>query len=53
MFKGSYAVSGGIAEAVPVDLYIKGCPPSPTDLLRGLLALLDAQNQGTATEAKP
>jgi Ni,Fe-hydrogenase III small subunit len=53
VFKGSYAVSGGIAEAVPVDLYIKGCPPSPADLLRGLLALLDAQNQGAATEAKP
>jgi Ni,Fe-hydrogenase III small subunit len=24
-----------------VDLHIKGCPPSPTDLLKGLLALLE------------
>jgi NADH:ubiquinone oxidoreductase subunit B-like Fe-S oxidoreductase len=26
---------------VPVDLHIRGCPPSPTQLLRGLLALLE------------
>jgi Ni,Fe-hydrogenase III small subunit len=25
---------------VPVDLHIRGCPPSPTELLQGLLALL-------------
>jgi Ni,Fe-hydrogenase III small subunit len=26
---------------VPVDLRIPGCPPDPTALLKGLLALLD------------
>ncbi|MDE2227971.1 MAG: NADH-quinone oxidoreductase subunit NuoB [Alphaproteobacteria bacterium] len=36
-------VPGGIGAAVPVDLHIRGCPPRPTDLLKGLLALLDAQ----------
>jgi len=50
-FAGSYAVVGGVAEVVPVDLYIRGCPPSPTQLLRGLLALLDAgvAPEGTAS----
>ncbi|MBK1659313.1 NADH-quinone oxidoreductase subunit B family protein [Paracraurococcus ruber] len=43
VFKGSYAVEGGIAAALPVDLVIPGCPPTPTQLLEGLLALLDAQ----------
>ena len=38
-FAASYAVVGGVAEVVPVDLTIRGCPPSPVDLLRGLLAL--------------
>jgi Ni,Fe-hydrogenase III small subunit len=42
LFAGSYACAGGIAAAVPVDLHIRGCPPSPTQLLRGLLALLQA-----------
>jgi Ni,Fe-hydrogenase III small subunit len=41
LFAGSYAVAGGVAEAVPVDLHIRGCPPRPLELLEGLLALLE------------
>ena len=40
IFKRSYACLGGVSDAVPVDLHIPGCPPSPTALLKGLLALL-------------
>ena len=40
MFAGGYGVTGGVNAAVPVDLHIRGCPPSPTDLLAGLLALM-------------
>ena len=43
VFKGSYAIEGGVGDALPVDLMIPGCPPTPTQLLEGLLALLDAQ----------
>src|SRR5215813_10033638 len=39
-FAGSYAVAGGVAAVLPVDLHIAGCPPSPQQLLAGLLALL-------------
>ena len=42
LFAGSYAVTGGVSEVVPVDLHIRGCPPTPTQLLEGLLALLEA-----------
>ena len=41
LFAGSYACVGGVAQVVPVDLRIPGCPPSPTMLLKGLLALLE------------
>jgi Ni,Fe-hydrogenase III small subunit len=41
IFGGSYAVVGGVKDVVPVDLHIRGCPPSPTELLKGLMALLD------------
>ena len=41
IFKGSYACVGGVSDVVPVDLHIAGCPPSPTALLQGLLALLE------------
>ena len=40
VFAGSYAVAGGVPDVVPVDLVIPGCPPSPTVLLKGLLALM-------------
>jgi Ni,Fe-hydrogenase III small subunit len=41
-FAGSYAVVGGVSAVVPVDLHIPGCPPPPLEILRGLLALLQA-----------
>ncbi len=47
-FTGSYAVQGGIGEVLPVDLYLPGCPPNPTALLTGLLALLQAQEASPA-----
>jgi Ni,Fe-hydrogenase III small subunit len=42
VFKASYAVEGGIGAALPVDLLIPGCPPTPTQILAGLLSLLEA-----------
>jgi NADH:ubiquinone oxidoreductase subunit B-like Fe-S oxidoreductase len=40
VFAGSYAVVGGVSNLLPVDLHIPGCPPSPTVILSGLIALL-------------
>jgi Ni,Fe-hydrogenase III small subunit len=40
VFAGSYACLGGVDKVIPVDLHIPGCPPTPTALLRGLLALM-------------
>jgi Ni,Fe-hydrogenase III small subunit len=42
VFAESYACVGRVADVVPVDLHIPGCPPSPQLLLRGLLTLLKA-----------
>jgi len=41
VFEGSYAVVGAVENVVPVDLHIRGCPPKPIDLLRGLIALME------------
>lgn len=41
VFKGSYAVAGGIGTVVPVDLVINGCPPTPGQLLAGLCMLIE------------
>jgi Ni,Fe-hydrogenase III small subunit len=40
VFADSYATIGSVQAVLPVDLHIKGCPPRPIELLRGLIALL-------------
>lgn len=40
IFGKSYASLGGIHEVIPVDAVISGCPPSPSDILGGILKLL-------------
>jgi Ni,Fe-hydrogenase III small subunit len=51
VFAGSYACVGAVDNVIPVDLHIRGCPPSPVDLLKGLIGLLDASAKVSATTA--
>jgi len=39
-FGASYASLGAVANVIPVDAAIRGCPPTPLALLQGLLAAL-------------
>jgi len=41
VYKGSYAVANGVANIIPVDYSIPGCPPSPIRIIEGLLAMLE------------
>jgi len=41
IFKDSYPVTNGVHNVLPVDFYIKGCPPSPLDIAEGLITLMD------------
>jgi Ni,Fe-hydrogenase III small subunit len=49
-FAGSYAVVGGVAAVVPVDLHIPGCPPRPAAILEGLIALLESVSEGAGAQ---
>ena len=40
IFAGTYAVLGGADKVLPVDMKIPGNPPTPTQILEGLLALM-------------
>jgi Ni,Fe-hydrogenase III small subunit len=46
IFAGSYACVGGVSAVIPVDLHIPGCPPTPTALLKGLIALMTTAAPG-------
>ena len=52
VFADGYACVGGVGSVLPVDLHIDGCPPSPTALLRSLLALLECVDRGDPGERR-
>jgi Ni,Fe-hydrogenase III small subunit len=40
VFGESYASLGRVANVIPVDVEVPGCPPTPTELLQGILAAI-------------
>ena len=40
IFGESYASCGKVANVIPVDVAVPGCPPPPLDLLRGILTAI-------------
>ena len=44
IFGESYASLGRVANVIPVDVTIAGCPPTPMALLRGILAAITARS---------
>jgi len=47
VFGESYASCGRVANVIPVDVAIPGCPPTPIDLLKGILAAVDQRVAGS------
>jgi Ni,Fe-hydrogenase III small subunit len=40
VFGESYASRGRVANIIPVDVEVPGCPPPPLEILRGILRAL-------------
>lgn len=45
IFGKGYACCGRVANCIPVDVAIPGCPPSPTAILQGILATLEPEGE--------
>jgi len=41
IWKNTYAVNGGAERVIPVDIKIPGNPPTPREIMLGLLALME------------
>lgn len=46
IFGESYASCGRVANVIPVDLMVPGCPPSPEEILRGILSAVRQRQSG-------
>ncbi|MFO1316681.1 MAG: NADH-quinone oxidoreductase subunit NuoB [Burkholderiales bacterium] len=54
IFGESYASLGRVANVIPVDVEVPGCPPPPTALLQGILAAIaKAAPDAAAAPASP
>jgi Ni,Fe-hydrogenase III small subunit len=51
IFGESYASCGAVANVIPVDVVVPGCPPSPTRVLAGILAALSSGGEGSPSRS--
>ncbi len=43
VFGESYASLGAVSNVIPVDVLVPGCPPTPTAILKGILAAVNTR----------
>jgi len=46
IFGESYASCGRVANVIPVDVAVPGCPPPPVAILQGILTAIGGKDQG-------
>lgn len=45
IYQGGYAEAGGVDTALPVDVYIPGCPPHPWSILHGIQLAMQTRDR--------
>ena len=50
IFGAGYASCGRVANVIPVDVEIPGCPPPPIELMRGILGAVRRSRPGSKSE---
>jgi len=49
IFGEGYASCGRVANVIPVDVTVPGCPPPPLQIMRGILAAVRRRHRGPAS----
>ena len=49
IFKGSYAIAGGVKDVIPVDIEIPGDPPSPKQVIAAILDIAEKLGEKRGT----
>ena len=52
VFGESYASLGRVANVIPVDVIVPGCPPSPSRILAGILTAISPPPQAPALQSR-
>src|SRR5512133_1008070 len=52
VFQGCYNIVGSIADVIPVNAFVPGCPPRPEAIIYGVVALLNSL-KGPAAAPEP
>jgi Ni,Fe-hydrogenase III small subunit len=52
IFGESYASCGRVSKVIPVDVAVPGCPPSPRQILSGILTAISAEDLATRRSDK-
>ena len=53
VFRGCYNVRGGIDTVIPVDVYVGGCPPRPSEIIDAVVKLIEKLQGKGDVEEKP
>jgi Ni,Fe-hydrogenase III small subunit len=51
LFGESYASCGRVANVIPVDIVVPGCPPTPLALMQGILTAISGGHENAARSA--
>lgn len=53
IFGESYASCGRVANVIPVDVVVPGCPPPPLEILRGILTAVGRTSRSSSAGSLP
>jgi len=45
--RDNYAIAGAVSDIIPVDVVVHGCPPTPVDIIHGILTAIEGSGSSS------